>query len=76
MSVLAKILGRQNKAPVPVPTPEWPELDGQISDPQADAPGTGGVLHRGRRPEGHREPGLPRLHGHALRRAAGRHAGL
>jgi hypothetical protein len=31
MSVLAKILGRENKAPVPVPTPEWPELDGQLS---------------------------------------------
>jgi hypothetical protein len=30
MSVLQKILGRQNKAPIPVPTPEWPELDGQI----------------------------------------------
>lgn len=30
MSVLAKILGRENKAPVPVPTPEWPALDGQI----------------------------------------------
>ena len=31
MSVLNKILGRSNTAPVPVPTPEWPELDGQIS---------------------------------------------
>ena len=30
MSVLAKILGRQNKAPVPVPTPEWPTADGKI----------------------------------------------
>ena len=31
MSILQKILGRSNKAPVPVPTPEWPELDGQLS---------------------------------------------
>ena len=30
MSVLSKILGRTNNGPVPVPTPEWPELDGQI----------------------------------------------
>ena len=30
MSILNKILGRTNKAPVPVPTPEWPELDGQL----------------------------------------------
>lgn len=30
MSVLDKILGRGNKAPVPVATPEWPELDGQL----------------------------------------------
>ena len=31
MSILQKILGRSNKAPVPVPTPEWPELDGQLA---------------------------------------------
>jgi hypothetical protein len=30
MSILNQILGRANKAPVPVPTPEWPELDGQL----------------------------------------------
>jgi hypothetical protein len=30
MSILEQILGRPNKGPVPVPTPEWPELDGQL----------------------------------------------
>lgn len=31
MSVLEQILGRRNKGPVPVATPEWPELDGKLS---------------------------------------------
>ena len=31
MSILQKILGRQNNGPVPVDTPEWPELDGQLA---------------------------------------------
>ena len=31
MSILETILGRKNKGPVPVATPEWPELDGQLS---------------------------------------------
>ena len=30
MSILDQILNRTNKAPVPVPTPEWPELDGRL----------------------------------------------
>jgi len=31
MTILDQILNRTNKAPVPVPTPEWPELDGTLS---------------------------------------------
>jgi hypothetical protein len=31
MTPLETILGRANKAPVPVATPEWPELDGTLS---------------------------------------------
>ena len=31
MSILDQILGRTNKAPVPVATPEWPELDGRLA---------------------------------------------
>ena len=31
MSILDTILNRANKAPIAVPTPEWPELDGQLA---------------------------------------------
>ena len=31
MSILDQILGRTNKAPVPVATPEWPDLDGRLA---------------------------------------------
>jgi len=29
--ILDQILGRSNKGPTPVPTPEWPELNGQLA---------------------------------------------